>query len=94
MKKDIKELRMKAALREERMKALISELSSLAEENEHYTAEGRVHTLFSVEQDEDRFLLVNGSAHMMEELFVKFLEARPEFCSVVRSALMKNHHYV
>ncbi len=50
--------------------------------------ERKVHTAtVVVSKDDGRFIAVDGSAHMMEELFVELFRRRPELRSVVQDAL-------
>lgn len=54
----------------------------------------RVHTSILVVGNEDRFIAMDGSAHMMGPLFKKLFERRPDLSGVVKDVLDSMYRYV
>lgn len=52
-----------------------------------------VHTATAVHED-DRFIVVNGSAHRMKDLFIEFFKQRPEMVGVAREAINESYRYL
>lgn len=62
--------------------------------NKHQLPEFRNHCVTLVRsKSKEEAILVDGSAHMLEELFIKLFQKRPELRSVVQNALDKMYHY-
>ena len=64
-------------------------LAEVLRENDRLPPEERATNTATLVEDGDRMIIVDGSAHEMEELFVRFFEERPEMRQVVQSALHK-----
>ena len=64
-------------------------LAEVLRENDRLPPEERATNTATLVEDGDRMIIVDGSAHEMEELFVRFFEERPEMRQVVESALHK-----
>ena len=64
-------------------------LGEVLKENNRLPPEERATNTATLVEDGDRMIIVDGSAHEMEELFVRFFEERPEMRQVVQSALHK-----
>lgn len=55
--------------------------------NAHRKPDERAQTVTDVAMDGDRFLVVSGSAHQMDECFREMFKRRPELARVVRDVL-------
>lgn len=64
-------------------------LAEAIRDNRKLPPEKQVTHCVTLLEDKDRMILIDGSAHEMEELFVRFFEERPEMRQVVESALKK-----
>ena len=64
-------------------------LAKLVKRNEERKPEDRVDHSVSVIIEDDRALMVCGSAHMMVGMFVELLQQRPEFRQVMEDAVRK-----
>lgn len=64
-------------------------LAKLVKRNEERKPEDRVDHSVSVIIEDDRALMVCGSAHMMVGMFVELLKQRPEFRQVMEDAVRK-----
>lgn len=64
-------------------------LAKLVKRNEERKPEDRVDHSVSVIIEDDRALMVCGSAHMMVGMFVELLKQRPEFRQVMEDAVHK-----
>lgn len=64
-------------------------LAEVLRENDRLPPEERATNTATLVEDGDRMIIIDGSAHEMEELFVRFFEERPEMRQVVQSALHK-----
>lgn len=64
-------------------------LAKLVKRNEQRKPEDRVDHSVSVIIEDDRALMVCGSAHMMVGMFVELLKQRPEFRQVMEDAVRK-----
>lgn len=64
-------------------------LAKLVKRNEERKPEDRVDHSVSVILEDDRALMVCGSAHMMVGMFVELLQQRPEFRQVMEEAVRK-----
>lgn len=64
-------------------------LAKLVKRNEERKPEDRVNHSVSVILEDDRALMVCGSAHMMVGMFVELLQQRPEFRQVMEEAVRK-----
>ena len=64
-------------------------LAKLVKRNEERKPEDRVDHSVSVIIEDDRALMVCGSAHMMVGVFVELLQQRPEFRQVMEDAVRK-----
>ena len=64
-------------------------LAKLVKRNEERKPEERVDHSVSVIIEDDRVLMVCGSAHMMVGMFVELLKQRPEFRQVMEDAVRK-----
>ena len=64
-------------------------LAKLVKRNEERKPEDRVDHSVSVIIEDDRALMVCGSAHMMVNMFVELLKQRPEFRQVMEDAVRK-----
>lgn len=64
-------------------------LAKLVKRNEERKSEDRVDHSVTVIIEDDRALLVGGSAHMMTGMFVELLKQRPEFRQVLEDAVRK-----
>lgn len=64
-------------------------LAKLVKRNEERKPEDRVDHSVSVILEDDRALMVCGSAHMMVGMFVELLQQRPEFRQVMEEAVCK-----
>ena len=64
-------------------------LAKLVKRNEERKPEDRVDHSVSVIIEDDRALMVCGSAHMMVGMFVELLQERPEFRQVMEDAVRK-----
>lgn len=64
-------------------------LAKLIKRNEERKPEDRVDHSVSVIIEDDRALMVCGSAHMMVGMFVELLQQRPEFRQVMEDAVRK-----
>lgn len=64
-------------------------LAKLVKRNEERKPEDRVDHSVSVIIEDDRALMVCGSAHMMVNMFVELLKQRPEFRQVMEEAVRK-----
>ena len=64
-------------------------LAKLVKRNEERKPEERVDHSVSVIIEDDRALMVCGSAHMMVGMFVELLKQRPEFRQVMEDAVRK-----
>ena len=64
-------------------------LAKLVKRNEERKPEERVDHSVSVIIEDDRALMVCGSAHMMVGMFVELLQQRPEFRQVMEEAVRK-----
>lgn len=64
-------------------------LAEVLRENDKLPPEERATNTATLVEDGDRMIIIDGSAHEMEELFVRFFEDRPEMRQVVQSALHK-----
>lgn len=64
-------------------------LAKLVKRNEERKPEERVDHSVSVIIEDDRALMVCGSAHMMVGMFVELLQQRPEFRQVMEDAVRK-----
>lgn len=64
-------------------------LMKLVRRNEERKPEERVDHTVTVITEEDRGLLVCGSAHQMVGMFVDLLKKRPEFRQVLQDAIQK-----
>ena len=64
-------------------------LAKLVKRNEERKPEDRVDHSVSVILEDDRALMVCGSAHMMVGMFVELLKQRPEFRQVMEDAVRK-----
>lgn len=64
-------------------------LAEAIKDNRKLPPEERVTHSVTLLEDKDRMILIDGSAHEMEDLFVRFFEERPEMRQVVESALRK-----
>ena len=64
-------------------------LAKLVKRNEERKLEERVDHSVSVIIEDDRALMVCGSAHMMVGMFVELLQQRPEFRQVMEDAVRK-----
>ncbi len=64
-------------------------LAKLVKKNEERKPEDRVDHSVSVIIEDDRALMVCGSAHMMVGMFVELLQQRPEFRQVMEDAVRK-----
>lgn len=54
----------------------------------------RVHSSILVVGDGDRFIAMDGSAHMMGPLFKELFERRPELSGVIKDVLDSMYRYV
>lgn len=64
-------------------------LAKLVKRNEERKPADRVDHSVSVIIEDDRTLMVCGSAHMMTGMFVELLKQRPEFRQVMEDAVRK-----
>ena len=64
-------------------------LAKLVKRNEERKPEDRVDHSVSVIIEDNRALMVCGSAHMMVGMFVELLQQRPEFRQVMEDAVRK-----
>lgn len=64
-------------------------LAKLVKRNEERKPEDKVDHSVSVIIEDDRALMVCGSAHMMVGMFVELLQQRPEFRQVMEDAVRK-----
>lgn len=64
-------------------------LMKLVRRNEERKPEERVDHTVTVITEEDRGLMVCGSAHQMVGMFVDLLKKRPEFRQVLQDAIQK-----
>lgn len=64
-------------------------LAEAIRDNGKLPPEERVTHSVTLLEDKDKMIIVDGSAHEMEDLFVRFFEERPEMRQVVESALRK-----
>ena len=64
-------------------------LAKLVKRNEERKPEDRVDHSVSVIIEDNRALMVCGSAHMMVGMFVELLKQRPEFRQVMEDAVRK-----
>ena len=64
-------------------------LAKLVKRNEERKPEDRVDHSVSVIIEDNRALMVCGSAHMMVGMFVELLQERPEFRQVMEDAVRK-----
>ena len=64
-------------------------LAKLVKRNEERKPEERVDHSVSVIIEDNRALMVCGSAHMMVGMFVELLQQRPEFRQVMEDAVRK-----
>lgn len=64
-------------------------LMKLVRRNEERKPEERVDHTVTVITEEDRGLMVCGSAHQMVGMFVDLLKKRPEFRQVLQDAMQK-----
>lgn len=64
-------------------------LAKLVKRNEERKPEERVDHSVSVIIEDDRALMVCGSAHMMVGMFVELLQQRPEFRQVMEDAVRR-----
>ena len=64
-------------------------LMKLIRRNEERTPAERVDHTVTVITEEDRGLMVCGSAHQMEGMFLELLKKRPEFRQVLQDAIQK-----
>ncbi len=65
----------------------VARLQGLCHLDANRPAGQRVSSLTHVFAEEDRFIVVQGSAHRMGALFTELFTKRPEFRSVVKEAL-------
>ena len=64
-------------------------LAEVLKENDRLPPGERATNTATLVENGDRMIIVDGSAHEMEDLFVRFFEERPEMRQVVESALQK-----
>lgn len=64
-------------------------LAEALRDNYRLPPEARATNSATIVSDQDRMIIVDGSAQEMEDLFVRFFEERPEMRQVVESALHK-----
>lgn len=64
-------------------------LVKLIKRNEERKPEDRIDHSVTVIIEDNRALLVGGSAHMMTGMFVELLKQRPEFRQVLEDAVRK-----
>ena len=64
-------------------------LVEVLKENNRLPPDERATNTMTIIEERDRMIIVDGSAHEMEDLFVRFFEERPEMRQVVESALQK-----
>ena len=64
-------------------------LAEVLKENHRLPPEDRATNTMTIVEEGERMIIVDGSAHEMEDLFVRFFEERPEMRQVVESALQK-----
>ena len=67
----------------------IHAVAEALKENYRLPPEARATNSATIVSEKDRMIIVDGSAHEMEDLFVRFFEERPEMRQVVQSALQK-----
>lgn len=91
MTSDNERIRREAEIR---MAAAAEELSKQITINDGRSPECRVPTLTRAVSSGSEFLVLNGSAHLMEPLFVALMRQRPELRQVMQNAINSSYRTV
>jgi hypothetical protein len=71
-----------------------TKLRLAVEEDQRRPEESREESSATAVFDEDRFIVVSGSAHQMKECFKLLLKERPELLSVMRWAIDESYRFL
>lgn len=72
---------------------IATKLRLAVEEDQRRPEESREKSSATAVFDEDRFIVVSGSAHQMKDCFKKLLKERPELLSVMQWAIEESFRF-